>query len=77
MNLLLKKLLKEYELLYCEGNFTSTITLNFNNWFQKLTISPFVLCHAAISGMVFLGDLELQFNIMYLQGEMINYTYSY
>ena len=45
-----KVMQKEYELYSCEGNFTSTITLNFIKLISKaFTISPFVLCHVAPS----------------------------
>ena len=41
---------KEYELFSCEGNFTSTINLNFIKLISKaFSISPYVLCHVAPS----------------------------
>ena len=41
---------KEYELYSCEGNFTSTINLNFIKLVSKaFSISPYVLCHVAPS----------------------------
>ena len=41
---------KEYELFSCEGNFTSTINLNFIKLISKaFSISPYVLCYVAPS----------------------------
>lgn len=41
---------KEYELFSCEGNFTSTINLNFIKLISKaFNISPYVLCYVAPS----------------------------
>lgn len=45
-----KMLQKEYELYSCEGNFTSTIGLNFIKLISKaFSISPYVFCHVAPS----------------------------